>query len=48
MRLLQMLAEDVHGGVIEHCSHWITAACPDYWNEQLQRFFGEASCATTH
>jgi hypothetical protein len=48
MRLMQMLAEDVRGGVIEHCSHWITEACPDYLNEQLQRFLGKKSCATPH
>jgi len=48
MRLMQMLAEDMHGGVIEHCSHWITAACSDYRNEPSRRFLGKASCATTH
>lgn len=41
LRSMQALAEDVRGGVIERCGHWIAEERPDYLIEQLLTFFGE-------
>lgn len=38
---MQLLAEDVRGGVIERCGHWIPEEQPKYLTEQLLSFFGE-------
>lgn len=38
---MQLLAENVRGGVIERCGHWIAEEHPDYLLEQLAAFFGE-------
>lgn len=38
---MQALAEDVRGGVIDRCGHWIAEERPDYLIEQLLTFFGE-------
>ena len=38
---MQALAEDVWGGVVDRCGHWIAEEHPDYLIEQLLAFFGE-------
>lgn len=38
---MQLLAENVRGGVIEHCGHWIPEEKPEYLTEQLLSFFAE-------
>ena len=35
------VAEDVRGGVVEGCGHWIPEERPDWTLEQLLAFFGE-------
>lgn len=41
LRSMKELAEDVRGGVIERCGHWIAEERPDYLIEQLLAFFAE-------
>jgi pimeloyl-ACP methyl ester carboxylesterase len=41
VRSMQELAENVQGGVIERCGHWIAEERPDYLIEQLLSFFEE-------
>jgi pimeloyl-ACP methyl ester carboxylesterase len=41
LRSMQLLAENVRGGVIEHCGHWIAEERPDYLLAQLLKFFDE-------
>src|SRR5258708_37575755 len=41
LRSMQQLAENVRGGVIERCGHWIPEERPDYLSEQLLAFFSE-------
>jgi len=41
LRSMKELAENVRGGVIERCGHWIAEERPDYLIEQLLAFFGE-------
>jgi pimeloyl-ACP methyl ester carboxylesterase len=38
---MRALADDVRGGVIERCGHWIAEERPDYLIEQLLTFFAE-------
>jgi pimeloyl-ACP methyl ester carboxylesterase len=38
---LELAAEDVRGGVIERCGHWIGEERPDFVAERLLEFFGE-------
>ena len=38
---MRELAENVRGGVIERCGHWIAEEHPDYLIEQLMTFFAE-------
>jgi hypothetical protein len=38
---LELAAEDVRGGVIERCRHWVCHERPDMVAEQLLAFFGE-------
>ena len=40
-RSMQVLAENVRGGVIERCGHWIAEERPEYLTEQLLGFFNE-------
>jgi pimeloyl-ACP methyl ester carboxylesterase len=40
IKSMQQLAEDVRGGVIERCGHWIPEERPGYLTEQLLAFFG--------
>lgn len=40
-QLMQQVAEDVRGGSVEHCGHFIPEERPDYLVEQLLEFFGE-------
>ncbi|MGH7933841.1 MAG: alpha/beta fold hydrolase [Candidatus Binataceae bacterium] len=40
-RSMKKLADDVRGGVIEDCAHWIAEERPDYLIEQLLAFFAE-------
>lgn len=42
-RSLTALAEDLRGGEIDQCGHWIAEEQPAYLTEQLLRFFGEES-----
>lgn len=37
----QRVANDVQGGVLENCGHWIPEERPDWVAEQLMAFFGE-------
>ena len=41
LRSMQVVAENVRGGVIERCGHWIAEERPDYLFEQLIAFFNE-------
>ncbi len=41
VRSMQHLAENVRGGVIERCGHWIPEERPEYLIEQLLTFFSE-------
>jgi len=38
---LQALAENVRGGEIDRCGHWVSEEQPEYLSEQLLAFFGE-------
>jgi pimeloyl-ACP methyl ester carboxylesterase len=38
---LQTLAENVRGGEIDQCGHWVSEEQPEYLLEQLLSFFGE-------
>jgi len=38
---LELAANDVRGGIIDRCGHWIGEERPDFIIEQLQEFFGE-------
>ncbi len=39
-RLYGAVAEDVRGGVIPRCGHWVAEERPEYLKEQLLAFFG--------
>ena len=41
LRSLQTLAENVRGGEIDQCGHWVAEEQPEYLTEQLLTFFGE-------
>lgn len=41
IKSMQRLAENVSGGVIERCGHWIPEERPEYLIEQLLAFFSE-------
>jgi pimeloyl-ACP methyl ester carboxylesterase len=41
IKSMQRLAENVRGGVIECCAHWIPEERPEYLSEQLLAFFSE-------
>ena len=41
LRSMQSLADNVRGGVIERCGHWIPEERPDYLGAQLLEFFAE-------
>lgn len=41
LRQLQTVAENVRGGIVPHCGHWIPAERPDYLTKQLLTFFSE-------
>jgi pimeloyl-ACP methyl ester carboxylesterase len=45
IKSVRQLAEDVRGGVIERCGHWIPEECPEYLTEQLLNFFSVARAA---
>ena len=38
---LRRVADDVRGGIIKDCGHWIAEEQPDFLIEQLLTFFGE-------
>jgi pimeloyl-ACP methyl ester carboxylesterase len=40
---LRRVAEDVKGGVIPECGHWVAEEAPDYVVDQLMTFFSEVS-----
>lgn len=40
-KTMQAGAEDVSGGVISNCGHYIPEECPDYLGEQILQFFGK-------
>jgi pimeloyl-ACP methyl ester carboxylesterase len=40
-RSMEQLAENVRGGVVEKCGHWIPEERPEYLSEQLLAFFAE-------
>lgn len=37
----QMAAENVRGGVIPQCGHWVASECPEDLSQRLLTFFGE-------
>jgi pimeloyl-ACP methyl ester carboxylesterase len=37
---LQRVAEDVCGGVVKNCGHWIAEEQPEFLAAELLRFFG--------
>jgi len=41
LKSLQLVAEDVRGGTIERCGHWLATECPNELTRQLLTFFGE-------
>jgi len=41
LRSMKALAENVRGGVVERCGHWIAEERPDYLIDQLLTFFAE-------
>ncbi len=41
LRSLQTLAENVRGGEIDQCGHWVAEEQPEYLTKQLLTFFGE-------
>jgi pimeloyl-ACP methyl ester carboxylesterase len=41
VHMVQEVATNVRGGVIERCGHWIADERPEYLTEQLIVFFGE-------
>ncbi len=41
LRSMQSLAENVRGGVIERCGHWIAEERPEHLTDQLLSFFSE-------
>jgi pimeloyl-ACP methyl ester carboxylesterase len=41
LRSMTELAENVRGGVVERCGHWIPEERPDYLIQQLNTFFAE-------
>ena len=38
---MQALAENVRGGEIDQCGHWVSEEQPEYLLNQLLTFFGE-------
>jgi pimeloyl-ACP methyl ester carboxylesterase len=38
---MRELADNVRGGVVERCGHWIAEEQPEYLTGQLLAFFGE-------
>ncbi len=44
---MQALAENVQGGVVERCGHWIAEERPDFLVEKLLAFFAEEQGAFT-
>jgi len=40
LQCMQLAAEDVSGGVIERCGHWIGEERPDFVSDRLLEFFG--------
>jgi pimeloyl-ACP methyl ester carboxylesterase len=40
-RSMEQLADNVRGGVVEQCGHWIPEERPEYLSEQLLKFFAE-------
>ncbi len=43
LQSLQRVAEDVRGGVVEDCGHWIPEERPDVLGDELLAFFGSDS-----
>ena len=43
---MQTLAENVRGGEIDKCGHWISEEQPEYLVEQLLTFFSEKEVTT--
>jgi pimeloyl-ACP methyl ester carboxylesterase len=41
LKSLQLVAENVRGGAIPDCGHWLATECPDDFTQQLLTFFGE-------
>lgn len=41
VNMVNEVATNVRGGVIERCGHWIADERPEYLTEQLLAFFGE-------
>ena len=43
LQSLQRVADDVRGGIVEKCGHWIAEEQPDLLCDELLAFFGEAN-----
>jgi pimeloyl-ACP methyl ester carboxylesterase len=39
LKLYEAVAEEVRGGVIPQCGHWVAEERPDYLLDQLASFF---------
>lgn len=46
LKSLRMVAEDVRGGTMPRCGHWLASECLDDLTQQLLTFFGETAIAT--
>ncbi|WP_009633998.1 alpha/beta fold hydrolase [Synechocystis sp. PCC 7509] len=42
LQTMQLVAQNVTGGIVEGCGHYISEECPDYLTAQLLAFFGQA------
>ena len=41
LQTMQLVAQNVSGGAIAGCGHYISEECPDYLIEQLLAFFNQ-------
>ncbi|WP_193194527.1 alpha/beta fold hydrolase [Nostoc sp. MG11] len=48
LKSLRMVAEDVRGGAMPRCGHWLASECPDDLTQQLLTFFGEIAIPTSN
>ncbi len=46
LKSLRMVAEDVRGGIMPRCGHWLASECLNDLTQQLLTFFGETAITT--